>query len=474
MIRAALAAGVLLADPAAGATPGPAEYFGQRRGAFLANGMGARPVALGEAYTALADDASAISWNPGGLARLTGAGGVAMYDALGEGVSLSYLAAAMPTAAGVAAASVAVLGFGAYDLRDANGDLTGRKSATDVAVAAGWSVRHPAGLGLPGSTGLAVEVVSESVGGMLVGATLGTVVPLGPRFSLGLAGVHLGAPAEGFALPGAIRAGAAWTPPAIGRIAADFSYQLAGGRVTAGAGAELDLHRQVRLRAGYRWHGAGQAMRGLTGLTAGAGVRFGRIGVDYAYQPFGELVTSHRLGLSWGLTGGAARGGYAAALTAYQLGELDAARAGAEAAVAAEPGHWEAWQLLGACRWAARDGAGAIEAYARSLELNPENPVLREWVARHADGAPPPDAEGEYRAALARYAEKDYAGALERAGEAARLDPRHWQAWQLIGHCLYARGDATGALPYYEASLGLHPNNPELKKFVATLKKKKK
>ena len=41
---------------------------------FLKIGAGARPIAMGGAYTALADDILSIYWNPAGLARITGSG----------------------------------------------------------------------------------------------------------------------------------------------------------------------------------------------------------------------------------------------------------------------------------------------------------------------------------------------------------------------------------------------------------------
>src|SRR5438105_3412392 len=37
---------------------------------FLKLGVGARAVAMGEAYSAVADDATALYWNPAGLARI--------------------------------------------------------------------------------------------------------------------------------------------------------------------------------------------------------------------------------------------------------------------------------------------------------------------------------------------------------------------------------------------------------------------
>ena len=41
---------------------------------FLKIGAGARPIALGGAYTALADDINSIYWNPAGIARIGGSG----------------------------------------------------------------------------------------------------------------------------------------------------------------------------------------------------------------------------------------------------------------------------------------------------------------------------------------------------------------------------------------------------------------
>jgi len=47
------------------------EDFGTLGGHFLRIGVGSRAVALGETFTGLADDATALYWNPGGLAQLT-------------------------------------------------------------------------------------------------------------------------------------------------------------------------------------------------------------------------------------------------------------------------------------------------------------------------------------------------------------------------------------------------------------------
>jgi len=61
---------VLAAGPA-GATE-IFEKVGTIGGQFLKIGIGARASAMGDAYTAIADDASTVYWNPAGLARLQG------------------------------------------------------------------------------------------------------------------------------------------------------------------------------------------------------------------------------------------------------------------------------------------------------------------------------------------------------------------------------------------------------------------
>src|SRR5205814_753634 len=46
---------------------------------FLKLGAGARAVSMGEAYTAVSNDATALFWNPAGLARLPEHGGSATF-----------------------------------------------------------------------------------------------------------------------------------------------------------------------------------------------------------------------------------------------------------------------------------------------------------------------------------------------------------------------------------------------------------
>ena len=48
------------------------EKVGTLGGQSLKMGVGARANAMGDSYVAIADDASAVYWNPAGIARLSG------------------------------------------------------------------------------------------------------------------------------------------------------------------------------------------------------------------------------------------------------------------------------------------------------------------------------------------------------------------------------------------------------------------
>ncbi|MEK7475653.1 MAG: hypothetical protein AAB152_08475 [Candidatus Coatesbacteria bacterium] len=52
------------------------------------------------------------------------------------------------------------------------------------------------------------------------------------------------------------------------------------------------------------------------------------------------------------------------------------------------PNFWQGWSLLGSSLYADGDTIEAYDAYQRSLELNPENPELREWLSRVRSATP--------------------------------------------------------------------------------------
>ena len=64
-------------------------------------------------------------------------------------------------------------------------------------------------------------------------------------------------------------------------------------------GLEGDVDEHFFLRAGYQLSLPDNQFEGLTGLTAGAGLKIGSFALDYAYVPFGDFGASHRVSLGY-------------------------------------------------------------------------------------------------------------------------------------------------------------------------------
>ena len=84
---------VLLPDP-----QNPTTRVGTRGANFLEIGVGARGLALGGAYTALAEGVTALYWNPAGIAELEGpAAAFSIADLYGDaGISHTFAGGIMP------------------------------------------------------------------------------------------------------------------------------------------------------------------------------------------------------------------------------------------------------------------------------------------------------------------------------------------------------------------------------------------
>ncbi len=80
--------------------PAGAVTNGTQAGGFLLIAPGARPAAMGEAFTGLADDITAASWNPAGLAQLDGLQASLSYAAWFAETSYSVVGLGAPIAPG--------------------------------------------------------------------------------------------------------------------------------------------------------------------------------------------------------------------------------------------------------------------------------------------------------------------------------------------------------------------------------------
>lgn len=300
MRRALVLAAVLLAGTALRA----GESGGTTGAQFLRVGASPRAAAMGEAFTAVSDNATAVFWNPAGLAAVKWHEVYASHQSWVENIRLSHAAYAQPlgekwaVAAGVAHAS--------------SGDLRGKDEfdrdtenfeATDLAVTLAGARRLGAF-----NAGAGVKFLRQAIGDE---AGAGAAFDLGMQYRRALgaqtvtwaaalkeAGAKMG-PGTKADLPTEVHLGVSdrllkETVLLSAEAAAPFQ-----GDVTAGLGAEVLVGGLVALRGGYRF--GLPDVTGFDALTAGLGILYSSkqdYVVDYSFAGQGSLGATHRFSLT--------------------------------------------------------------------------------------------------------------------------------------------------------------------------------
>ena len=285
---------------------------------FLNLGVGARAVAMGEAYTAVADDAFGLYWNPAGMTRTEGTTLGLMHAEYLAHIKVDDLAFTQRLARHLwLGTALTSMDAGAIEGRDDAGAAAGDFRPRAYTASLGLAVdidpfgEHDEGFGF-GAVGKLVrsEIVEK---GQTAAFDLGALAPC-PGFSestpgrCGLAVQNLGAPLkhdrESDPLPLAFKLGWAF---GLGRrtlLSAEAAASRGDGFYGA-LGAEFSAELGERTKAAFRL-GANSLtwtdIDGLNGVSAGLGLSIHGFSVDYAFAPFGPLGMTHRvsMGLSFG------------------------------------------------------------------------------------------------------------------------------------------------------------------------------
>lgn len=275
---------------------------------FLKIGAGARPIGMGGAFTAVADDVNALTTNPAGLGGLKSREVGFTHAELFGDVGLDFAAYAHPLSppggsdlSHSIAAGITRLAQGALEGRDSSRQKTSPFSASDLALQVGYGISLPGGIGLGGGFKfLKSEIGSARATGWAL--DLGAQTRLG-RLGLGVAAQNLGPglkfDSERGSLPTALSVGASY-PILRGLVgSADFKLHTGDGKTEFGFGTEAAVLPMLTLRAGYLASALSPGGLGssLTGLGAGFGLKFGVLSADYAFVPYGELGSAQRFSL---------------------------------------------------------------------------------------------------------------------------------------------------------------------------------
>ncbi len=285
---------------------------------FLKIQIGARPMAMGGAFTGVANDEASLYYNPAGIASIEGShyifdyhnnvfdmqsGFLGYIHQLGNKSRLAF--------------QINYLNYGEFLETDANGIEIGTFGGSDFLFAATYATQINPDI----SVGLTAKFISEKIDEY---SSTGLAVDIGGKFTLvkdyydntqrvsaGLMIQNLGAQLSTFSsngekmsLPTIFRAGgAAFLKGLPFMIAADVIYPT-DNDIYASIGLETTTLKPLYLRAGWTSFGSNyetNGSTGLAGLSFGFGIDYKKMQFSYTLVPKSDLGTSHRITLTGGI-----------------------------------------------------------------------------------------------------------------------------------------------------------------------------
>jgi len=271
----------------------PNNSFAQDAGTTAANflkiGIEARATAMGGAYTALADDGSALYWNPAGLVQIENTEILAMYNMHFQEINQGYFSLTFPFLGRTLGLGANYVDMGKIEGRDEEGNPTGDFGASDMQALLGYGRKLSAKLMFGLSAGMLQETIAEDKKTAYLG-NIGLLFKPSEPISVGLTCQNVGSDLGEDPLPLTYKGGIALRLKSF-TIAADAVKAIDDDMYFC-VGLEWWIGDILALRAGYR---TGQDIG--SGMSAGVGLKISKINIDYAYIPYGNLGNTQRISL---------------------------------------------------------------------------------------------------------------------------------------------------------------------------------
>jgi hypothetical protein len=311
-VRSALVLALLLLLPLSAEGAQIFEKVGTLGGQSLKIGVGARAAAMGDAYTAVSDDATAVYWNPAGIARLSGQSitlnhaawpanilfdqGAYVFNIKWIPGMLGVNVRALTMSRDIVRTTYLPEGTGeTFDAGEWAYGLTYARALTDK-FSAGISINY-------------VQTGLDDVKGSSTTFDFGTLYDVGVMGAkIGMSIQNVGSDMtfidEKVKMPVFFRVGGSFDVAQMGEnrllAAAEFTHPPDNSE-KLNLGAEYSFHDYLFLRGGYKLN------YDTEGLCAGFGVKFPLTIVkssvarlDYAYQDMDFLGGTHRVSINLG------------------------------------------------------------------------------------------------------------------------------------------------------------------------------
>jgi hypothetical protein len=270
---------------------------GTTAGQFLNLPLGARAMAMGGAYTGLADEVNTLYWNPAGMVQIHDKEITLMRAAWFEGISHNYLAYSNGSI-GLGVNMLSSGDIGEFD--NLGNNLNQTYTSTDLNVALGYAKQF-------GGTSIGISVKDvqskiENESASSVCADIGMFFDYWKTFKFGIVTQNLGGSLkfvnESFPITMNTKAGFSYAPGTFIFSADVVSSSDQGVYECAGVEYPFGI---LAIRGGYTTAVSG--FDTLSGVNAGFGLKFKSFLVDYAWGAYGELGATNMVSLAFKFSG---------------------------------------------------------------------------------------------------------------------------------------------------------------------------
>jgi len=295
---------------------------------FLKIGVGAKSSSMGGAFVGLADDESAVYYNPAGIIGFQQkaiSGSYMNYIAdIQSGNLIAILPKSSPAvvdaeglgeepvfhdAQSAFAFSVVYLNYGKIDETDFAGDIIGDFGGSDMAIGATYARKLSPQLACGGTAKFIYQKIDQySSTGLAVDA--GLLYRLrDDRTNLGLSASNLGVQLSGLSpehkdpLPIILRGGVSHQTRELPLTVALEGVYPTDNDIYGSIGLEIHPNIPIALRVGYSTFGqnykTGGSKDNTAGFSFGVGFKPAKVAIDYAFLPYADLGSLHRVGFAY-------------------------------------------------------------------------------------------------------------------------------------------------------------------------------
>lgn len=278
---------------------------------FLKINISARAVAMGGAFTGLADDESALYYNPAGITAIDDTKYIVGYHDYLFDTQSGFLGYIKPiNDRRTIGFYLSYLNFGSFTQTDENGDITGDFGGGDLLLAVSFAQKKDHQI----SFGATAKFIYEKID---VYSASGLALDLAAkynsdrgRFGAGLMLQNIGFQLSSLGetkdkLPTTIRSGISFKPKGIPMtISSDIILPFDNDLIFA-IGADYVNFKPFYVRLGWNSFGsnykATNSDASLTGLSLGCGFDVRKMHISYAFSPAADLGDSHRITITGSL-----------------------------------------------------------------------------------------------------------------------------------------------------------------------------